>query len=347
MIPNLAQLSINRLIIHEVPQHLKRDTESLPVFSEIESELDADLRLFFREKIIESSGSSAAYGVLFDEDSESPVPGLISAFLAGRGDSFIDFSKKVAQHLHDQQGGVNPGGLVTVVDCRLERRRAVGILKLEKEKGVRLNQVTRQGKRTFDVNYIRDLILTKKTKLFKIGFFWPSPDDADPDGAVCDDQRGYMPKTEIASFFLSDFLGCRLMDDPRIATKQFFLAAQEFFNQNINDPAKRARAVNHLLSEVTSGRTQINIRTFAHDYLPADQRQAFTAHIQAAGIRGLTIRKDLELIETQTEKMSIEFFSGVKIVAGRETIGDSVKLETLPNGEAKVEVTGRLKKVKT
>lgn len=347
LIPNLVQLSVHRLIIHEVPQHLRRDTESSPVFSEIESELDEDLRVFFREKIVESAGSSTAFGVLFDEDSPSPIPGLIGSFLSGNGGDFIGFSKEVAQHLHDKQGGVNPGGLVTIVDCRLETRKAVGILKLEKEKGVRLNQTTRQGKRTFDVNYIRDLILTKKTKLFKIGFFWTDPDGGDPAGAVCDDQRGYMPKTEIASFFLSDFLGCRLMDDPRVATKQFFIAAQEFFNQNLEDPAKRARAVNHLLSEVTSGRTQINIRAFANDYLPADKRQAFTEHIHSAGIRGASIRKNLELIEGQTEKMSIEFFNDVKVIAGREAFGETVKLQSLPNGEARVEVTGKLKQVKS
>ena len=123
---------------------------------------------------------------------------------------------------------------------------------MEKEEGVRLSQTTHDGLRTFDVSYIRDLILTRKTKLFKIGFFYPPDGGSDPEGTACDEQRGYMPRTEIAGFFLTGFLGCCLAEDPRVSTKRFFLAAQDFFNEQIEDPVERTQALNHLLSELTN-----------------------------------------------------------------------------------------------
>jgi len=189
------------------------------------------------------------------------------------------------------------------------------------------------------------LILTRKTKLFKVGFFVPTDDD-EVQGTVCDEQRGYMPRTEVAGFFLTTFLGCRLLEDPRVTTKHFFTAAQEFFNEQLQDPIERTEALNHLLSELTSQRTRINLRDFARDYLPTPKRQAFLEHVRAAGITDQTIRKNIELIESQTKKMALEFESGVTVVGNREAFGESIKVSRLRGGEARVEVTGKLKKVK-
>ena len=169
---DFGTLVINRLIIHEVHWHRRGDQESEPTYSDVESPLDNDLRIFFRGKIIETSGSPTAYEVVFVADSKSPVPELVRDFLDGGKRDFVEISKTIAMHLQSCQDGVNPGGLVTVIDCQFSGKPALGILKLEKEQGVRLSQTEHQGKKTFNVLLIRDLILTKKTKLFKIGLFF-------------------------------------------------------------------------------------------------------------------------------------------------------------------------------
>jgi hypothetical protein len=307
--------------------------------------LDDQLRSFFREKVIETAGSSSSYGVAFNDGSTSPVPRLVKDFIAGMNTDFVVISREIAKHLHDSQGGVNPGGLVTIIECQVDSTVALAILKLEREEGVRLASIEYKGKHTFDVRYIRDLILTRKTKLFKIGLFFPVDGD-DVEGVVCDEQRPYHPRTEVADFFLSTFLGCGLLDDPRVATKRFFLAAQDFFNDQITDPAARTNALRHLLSEITSERGRINVRDFAQDYLPADKRKAFIDHIQEAGLGSLTIKKNPELIEAQTRNMAIEMENGVAVVGNREAIDKNVKVHSLPDGAARIEVTGRLKRVR-
>ena len=346
MPPALSQLTISRIIIHEVPRHLRSDTASVPTYSEVESPLDAQLRIFFKEKIVETVGSSSAYEVVFDAQTTSPVPQFIRDLLTTGPVDFVEISKRIAKHLHNEQGGVNPGGLVTIVDCKVGSKRALGILKLEKEEGVRLNQSTHGGLRTFNVSLIRDLILTRKTKLFKVGFFLSSDEGGDPDGTACDEQRGYRPTTEVAGFFLTSFLGCRLAEDPRISTKRFFLATQEFFNEQIADPVERTKAVTHLLSELTNQRARINLKDFARDNLPLELRQPFINHLEQAGFRAQTIVKNTELIETQTRKMALEFQNGVTVVGDREAFGASVKVKRTRAGAARVEITGEIKEVK-
>ena len=239
---DLGVITIGRLIIHEVPKHLHKDTTASPTFSEVESPLDIQLRIFLRDKIIETAGSSSAYEVVFNEHSTSPVPKLVKVFLEGTDHNLVGISKTIAQHLHNTQSGVNSGGLVTIVECWFSGDRALSILKLEKEEGVRLRRMEHEGRPTFDVQYIRELILTKNTKLFKIGLF-TRDESGEIRGLTCDQQTGYLPKTEVATFFLATFLGCELRQDPRVATKRFFNAAQDFFNDKIEDPAVRTEAL--------------------------------------------------------------------------------------------------------
>jgi hypothetical protein len=108
LLPDLSQLRINKIIIHEVPRHLRSDTESAPSYSEVESPLNDELRMFFKDKIVETVGSSSAYGVVFDPSTASPVPGFVRAFVNGSDANFVEMSKQVAQHLHSAQGGASP-----------------------------------------------------------------------------------------------------------------------------------------------------------------------------------------------------------------------------------------------
>ena len=89
MRPDLAYLQIRRLIIHEVPRHLRRNSSSAPNYSEVESPLDDQLRSFFREKVIETVGSSSSFGVAFEDGSSSPVPHLVKDFIASANTDFV------------------------------------------------------------------------------------------------------------------------------------------------------------------------------------------------------------------------------------------------------------------
>ena len=48
---DLTNLEILKVIIHEVIRQHKHEEKTPPIYSEIESDLDMDLKLFFRTKI--------------------------------------------------------------------------------------------------------------------------------------------------------------------------------------------------------------------------------------------------------------------------------------------------------
>lgn len=200
---DLGQIHVDGLIVHEVPKHfLHSTTNPALILSDIESPTDVTVRNFFRERMSTALGMHA-YEVELDATSGSPVPGIIESLLAANPPDFVEASQSMAIHLHGCQGGVSPGGLLTVIRGQVESRRAVAVMKLEKEEGTRVTRVKTPGHQTYDVSHIRDLMLTGKTKVFKVGLFSTTA-TGDIRGLVCDSQR--TAATTVAYFFLQTFL---------------------------------------------------------------------------------------------------------------------------------------------
>jgi nucleoid-associated protein YejK len=346
MVVDLSQLIVEHVIIHEIIQQNLRSERRPPVYSEIESSLNDDMKRYIKDKIINTVGSAKSYEIVFREDATSPLPERIRSLLSEET-PLVMHSKSIADHLNEIQSGRSPGGLVTVVLGSIRHKHVVGILKLEKEEGVRLEQTSIDGLLTYDILHLKDLILTEKTRLFKIGlFFGDAFGSIDFDGVVCDNQMSYAPDREVADFFL-EFLGCKLMVDPKIETKEFFVHSQGFFNAEIPDPIKQTEYNIHLVSYVTSQTGTLNPRTFASANLDTGHRQPYINYLTNKGVRVGNIRKDTTLIERRIKKVMIDFESGIKIVGEKEAFEDKVRLEQTDDGRTRAEIVDNIKKVGT
>ncbi len=340
---DLGRLRVDRVIVHEVPQRLLYETPPDLVLSDVESPIDRGLRNYFKEKI-STSLSSAAYRVAFDPNSTSPVPSLVYDYLGAAVVDFVDISQKMAQHLLECQSGVSPGGLLTVIATNLEGKRALAILKLEKEAAVRLQQTSVGGKRTFSMEHLRQLMLGDRTKVFKIGLFRQTGAGLDTiEGEVSDKQRGYQPTSEVAEFFLRRFLGCILIDAPDITTKRFFEVAQEFINERIQEPDRKARYQIALLSEMESQRSFLDIHRFAKDHLPTAERQEFINFLSEHDVPSVRFEKDTQLVKAHLHRIQLDFESGIAVLAVPEAFEEHIMLSDVGNGKTKVEIEDRLK----
>ncbi|HVG33108.1 MAG TPA: nucleoid-associated protein [Pyrinomonadaceae bacterium] len=343
---DLALLNVNKVIIHEVPKHSKNVGGSGPIYSEIESPLDPELALYFQEKMIGSLGSNKSFDICIDPGCVSPVPGLLTKHLGSDGKDFVGITKQVAEHLYNIQDGTNPGGLLAVLDCIIKGERALGLIKLEKEEGVRLKQRRHGGQRTFDLHVLRDLVLTERTRVYKLALFVVVPDKGDDyDAAASDNQTGYGSYNEVASFFLSRFLGCKLRKEPEIATKHFYEAAEAFINEKVEDPVSRSQYYGHVVSEMLSQSPTLSTEQFAETYLPVDLRKSFVNHLEAKEVPA-NFPKNNELINKKLKKTLYEFRSGIRVIAPSDLADDRIKLTNLENGETKLEIQDRLEEVK-
>lgn len=344
MSPDLATLSISRIIIHDVPYHKKAGGGGGPTLSQIESPTNAELILFISEHIKKTIKPPNGFQVVRDPQSQSPMPQLILDILNG-GPNFVRDSQTAAMHLYAVQTGVNPGGLLAICDCQFgDGTGGLAILKLEREEGVRLQQDQVRGRNTFQLSLLHELILTQKTKLYKIGLF--TEDDGEPVGTVCDQQRGYTPRSEIASFFLSTFLGFRLKEEPTVSTKRFFESAEEFINENVDNPVDQAEYHGHLVSELLSNRQIVNPNRFANDYLKTRDRQRFISHLREQGAPTVQFPKDNELIDPRLKKTVIEFESGIQVRGKQEALDEKMTLRRQQGREVEATIKDRLKDIR-
>ncbi|HWY22491.1 MAG TPA: nucleoid-associated protein [Candidatus Acidoferrum sp.] len=335
---DLGLLVVKSVIFHEVPHRTRKETGSGPVLSEVESPITPEIKVYLRDRVNRSVGSSRSFDIEFDPQSSSPVPGLIRSYTAHPSPTdFVRISQEMATHLYTIQTGSNPAGLLALVDCELGSSPAVALLKIEKEEGARLQQDTLKGKKTFNVLHFRDLILTENTRLFKIASFIRMGEDFD--AAASDHQRGYTPHTEVADFFLRKFLGCKLLEEAHVATKKFYEYAMDFLNTNLkDDPLRLVKCVNHLVSELSSEQGRIDPRKFAEKYLPLKQRQKFLTHLEENGLSTKSFPLETTLIEPRLRHQLLEFRSGIKVVTPTEGSEEHIKLEKLESGEVRAEI---------
>jgi len=350
---SLRNLMVDELIVHDIPKKLSHrvlreapDTPlEQPVFSQVASPINPEIVQFFHDKITATVGSAAGIDVVFDPSSDSPTQALISEYFFGDETKRLPITQEIAQHLFNIQNAINPGGLLLFIRCSLRRKTGLAILKVEREEGVRIRQQVMQGGlRTFNVQHIRDLMLTKKTKLFKIIFFYIEEDTIK--GILCDQQQSYGDK-DVADFFLYNFLGCKLTEQPQILTKRFFETTLKYINEVIESPEQKGELLNHLLSELTNRNRTTNPTEFARRVLPADQQDNYIGYIEENGSTVSSFSKECSMIENRLKKIQYDFASGISVFGLKEAINSKATIAETENGQTKIEIIDQLAQVRT
>jgi hypothetical protein len=97
--------------------------------------------------------------------------------------------------------------LLCVLQVEVGTQPGIAVMKLEREQGIRFKIEVTDGRVAVDLQLLRDLTLTNKTKVFKTALLIV-PDPTQPitmTGRVSDNQRGRIDGRGVADFFLGTF----------------------------------------------------------------------------------------------------------------------------------------------
>jgi 37-kD nucleoid-associated bacterial protein len=343
----LDQISVESIIVHEIPHHYSRPgtPAAQPILSDVESPLNQQIKNFFQEKIVKSL-DRRALDVEIDSTSESRAPDCIAAILADvDGEQFVSTSQELANILYQSQTGSSPPGLLAVLKLDLGGRPGIAITKLEKDEGTRVNMVTLDTGRTLSVEFIRELMLTGKTRVFKVGVFGVDPETEEIEGRVSDEQQT-VAGVHIAYFFLQRFLGCRLTQLPEVMTERYLAAAEQFMNSALPSSEEKASFHLALVADLISQEATLRPEAFAKKQLKTERRAAFVAAIEAAEVPTTAFPKNTSRIEPTLKRMQWTFEGGTTVLSPANQVGDLVTVESLRDGRTKLEVTDHLRDVK-
>lgn len=329
-------VEITRWVIHEIPKTFRRREDVPPTLSETASPFDPEVARFFERKISESF-SRSRHEIEPLPNARTPAS-VVEHFLSE--DGLIDLSIVLGRRLHDAQSGAMSGGLLVVLEGMHGQSTVLSVLKLEKEEGARAASAKVEGKTTYSVEYLKDLFLTGRTRVFKVAVFTLSEENR-VTGWVSDPQS---KGSEIADFFLETFLECRLVNDPKVATRSFHAEAERFINEQVSDPEKKMRYETAVIAELNGNAIEVNLHTFANNNLEVEDRAPFVSALQEAGVEAAFV-KDIQLVRSRIRRVQYEFEAGVKVSCPADTPDGVVKVTGYDDGRTEMQIIDDLKKL--
>jgi hypothetical protein len=332
---NIASFKIVDVMIHDVPKG--NDRFGSLVLSDVPITLDEELRQYFHRKI-RVSLNERGIAVIADSGKSDLVRTQI-ARLVIHPNELVEVSKTIAERLNEVQSGRNPAGLLVVATGTVDGKNAATVLKLEREQGLRFQINLENGKHVVDVEYLRNLTLTDRTKVFKTSLLTTGKGAQataqNVSGFVSDDQSGNDLAEGVATFFLGTFLGCKLRDSPAKSTLAFATAVDAFINSDVDNAELRGKYQVALLAKLQDQTTVLAPWAFARDSIDQPDRARFIEKIKSLGIDpDSSFPKETELVKMKGFKMT--FDSGMVLVGSRENLEDKVKIQS--NDAARPEV---------
>lgn len=341
---DLTSIKIIKAIVHDIPKHKKNDFSIAPVFSQQESKLTESLKLFFKDSIIKALGRDRAFKICYDSESESPVQSNIQNIFSKKS-NFVRESINMGQRLFDIQKGYNASGILFIMLCELDNKNACIVMKLERDGGAQLT--LNEKTESFDISQVENLMLTEKTKVFKIALLFEKDDfDCDFDGDLMDYQINIKMKKDLTTFFVSDFLGCKPYEDPKVSTQKFYNLTTAFIKAGVIEKVEQAKYIQDLNSYLQKNSHQINPKEFSDDYFSTpDLRDRYKNFMDLKRFPFSTFPKDLTLIDSKIKKIMIAFKNGISIYGNKGVIKENVTLEELEGGEHKATIVSRISKI--
>ncbi|HVF74078.1 MAG TPA: nucleoid-associated protein [Acidimicrobiales bacterium] len=337
--------SVDAVMVHDVPRGNDDDEEL--ILTDAPIELDSDLRRYFRRKIL-TSLKERGVEVVADENEDDSVRTAVAQLIKQPSD-LVMASRTIAERLDAVQTGRNPAGLLAVITGTVDGGPCASVLKLEREQGLRFRITTVDGRRIVDLQYLRDLTLTDKTKVFKTSLLVADgkgkASAAGIVGRVSDDQRGSETSAGVASFFLSTFLGCRLRDSPEKSTLEFVQAVDGFINEQVESAERRGRYQVALLATMQDQTGEVKPRSFANTHFDPVDRPTFLDRVREAGLDPDTpFAKDTSLVKVSGFRMT--FRSGMVLVGSQDDLQQRVEIRPDDAPTPGVDVNDAIKKLR-
>ena len=339
---SFENLGINRIVVHEIFK--RTDTREIvqPIYGTGLVTLDQEALDAFCDRINSAMGSAARSTELKIMQADTSCSITTAQILVDADDTlFIEKSRDVADKLtHSQTRRDLPGGVLAVFSGTAGNpsKRIVGMIKAETHNGF-TRRVSTSG--AISLQFLKDLLLTPQTKLYKIGIFWeqdPLTTDPLPAGwraFIYDDQISASNKLTAAQYFYEGFLGCGFPETSARRTREFHDYTKDFI-QKLDWPEERKTDLHNALVTYlkVDQSTTVQVSAFAQSYLPdADLRDKYTQYMTEREFPQCAVIKDLSDVSKVLKFRKVTFSCDVKLIAPADKFENLISMRVI-DGEA-------------
>lgn len=333
----LLDLRLTRVVIHEVFQRTDDKARVAPKYGNALEHLDGEAIDALRNRIISAMASPAkCLQMAIDKTGNGSMFALACQLVDSDDALFVEQSKQTADLLADAQKYRNlPGGILVAFagSAGVPARRLIGVIKAEVHNGF----TREQANGVMALKFLKDLLLTAQTKLYKIGLFVEATPNAQ--GAAVERWQSFIYDETLtlsnrdgaAQYFYEGFLGCKFLESSARNTKKFHDLTKAFI-KGMNIPeTDRINLHNALVTYLRADQSPtVSVAAFGGNYLAdGDVRDAYERHMQAAEFPVVAVAKDLADVNSALRLRKLTFRNQVRLIAPADGFDDLVKIEAI------------------
>lgn len=330
-IMSLENLTIHRLIIHEVYARSDDRAPKPPLLGEQLLDLSEQAKTALQQRITDALGD-ASHGIemAIQATGDGSAFQSVEAILAAADDdpAFVRITQDLAHGLTTAQASrAIPGGILVVIDgrCGHPAKRFIAVIKAEPHAGFS----RRQDAHMLSLDFIEDLILTPQAKLYKIGFFIQAEQGCR--ALLYDHLISRGNRQAAAQYFYARFLGLAFPTNSAYLTQCFYTHSRDFIRTAPITPDRKIDLLNALTIYLkTDQASTIQAQEFAERYLSESALiDSFLAHLHANDVPATAFAKDLGDIHGKLKLRHITFGNNIKFIAPADQFDDFVAIEMI------------------
>lgn len=348
-------LSMSSVYMHQIQTVGEGDSKHYEaLLTDLPVELDDADRRFMVERFIDALDSKALK-VVPSENVDSPTPRLAADYFEN-GDLHTT-SKSLAVRLAKAQKLTAKPGLMVVASAKVDDKRCLLIAKVEHQQAMRVNPTkNKDGLKGIAIEHIRDLVFSELNKVYKIAVLFTETSEAQTDDDTSEAQIGeesevatqaesspggpgsifgYLADVQngraFANYYLSEFLGMKLGEEPIVLTERFLNVLSDAIEQSSLKANEKIELHQSLSSEIKSNSTTLDAGDFINKYVPNYAQDDVERATLARGLPLATFAKDPGRIKNRLNNLRLSFGEEISVHAPASFLGSGGKILVEPH----------------
>ncbi|WIF94858.1 nucleoid-associated protein [Caminicella sporogenes] len=331
---------IESIIVERAIVHILDNNSDTPILGEIEQEIDEEIHEFLVKHIIKSLRDDDNRKAKFRLGKNSVIEACKEIF--DNEENFIEASKKIANRMFRIMKTNNNISSCDLVVCIFSSNdsKYIGILKLDYQKSF-VHEIE------YIENYFKVSIIPQdiglpglNQKLQKCAFIRNLNDENDYDMIVLDKQN-YSQDSEIARFFIDEFLNSEIIIDNKYKTKMLKKAVEKWTRKNLKEDLEKALEVREEVNNVLKNDIEVDIQKISENIFKDDEsiREKFILNFEEQGIDpAQPFEIDKSWVNKKMNKKVIKTDTGFEIKGIFEDFDDMMKFNIKRNGDGTVDI---------
>lgn len=346
----LENLTISRICLHEVHRLGDDGNAVSPTYGTGLLDLVGPAMDAFRARVVAAFKSNAqCMEMAVRHHSQGSVLATGSSLSDQADADFVITSRQFADSLvNAQTSRAIPGGLVVVFDGTVGQPATpfFSIMKAELHEGFIKTD-------NLQARFVRDLFLSPKTKLYKIGMFisdggqprQPLPAGWTP--IVYDSTMTASQRDAAATYFYSGFLGLDIPVNAAQQVKQFFNSTRDFIARSTLDQESKVDLFNGLYTylKVDQGNT-IQVSQFASRFLTPEMADEYESHMRQQRFPTTAVAKDLSEVRGSLKLRRFKFPRSITLSGPPDAVRELVALSPVVSDDGaqwtRITIRGRI-----